>query len=71
MPNEFLLVLSDGDPPVDVDDLDAEPKPRREKGAYYKNIERKMHLKKKRVNVSAFCIVMYVSFCVSDMFLDL
>ncbi|KAF8202390.1 RNA polymerase II-associated protein, partial [Pholiota molesta] len=50
VPNEFLLVLSDGDPPVDVDDLDAELKPRREKGAYYKNIERKMHLKKKRVN---------------------
>ncbi|KAF9479588.1 RNA polymerase II-associated protein [Pholiota conissans] len=51
VPNEFLLVLSNGDPPVEIDDLDTEPRPRREKGAYYKNIERKMHLKKKRVNI--------------------
>jgi len=39
VPNEFLLVLDDGG------------EVRRRKGAYYKNIERKMILKKKRVNV--------------------
>ncbi|TFK74984.1 RNA polymerase II-associated protein [Pluteus cervinus] len=53
VPNEFLLVLHDGDPPQDLDDLldEKEQKaPRRERGAYYKNIERKMTLKKKRVN---------------------
>lgn len=42
VPNEFLLVLDDG-----TDD----PGDKRGKGAYYKNIERKMLLKKKRVNV--------------------
>jgi RNA polymerase II-associated factor 1 len=47
VPNEFLLVLDHG-----TDDGDGET-PRRAKGAYYKNIERKMLLKKKRVNVSA------------------
>lgn len=55
VPNEFLLVLHEGDPPQDLDVLlneKDERRPRREKGAYYKNIERKMHLKKKRVNVS-------------------
>ncbi|KAF8967736.1 RNA polymerase II-associated protein [Flammula alnicola] len=52
VPNEFLLVMYDGDPPLDIDDLESDRKqPRREKGAYYKNIERKMHLKKKRVNI--------------------
>jgi len=55
VPNEFLLVLYDGDPPEGSgdDSLDSlEDKPsRREKGAFYKNIERKMHLKKKRANV--------------------
>ncbi|EIW58426.1 uncharacterized protein TRAVEDRAFT_167944 [Trametes versicolor FP-101664 SS1] len=40
VPNEFLLVLDDG--------MSADPP--RAKGAYYKNIERKMLLKKKRVN---------------------
>ncbi|KAF9563912.1 RNA polymerase II-associated protein [Agrocybe pediades] len=43
VPNEFLLVLYDGDSPEDDG--------KREKGAYYKNIERKMLLKKKRVNI--------------------
>lgn len=56
VPNEFLLVLDDGPPQQDLDDLlnDTGDKPRstREKGAYYKNIERKMFLKKKRVIVS-------------------
>ena len=46
VPNEFLLVLYNGDPPEAVDDS-----AHRGKGAFYKNIERKMHLKKKRANV--------------------
>ncbi|KAJ7140238.1 RNA polymerase II-associated protein [Mycena crocata] len=42
VPNEFMLVIEDGS------EADAAiPRP---KGAYYKNIERKMLLKKKRVN---------------------
>ncbi|KAJ7307080.1 RNA polymerase II-associated protein [Mycena albidolilacea] len=46
VPNEFMLVIEDhADDAEDV--LGEAPKP---KGAYYKNIERKMHLKKKRVN---------------------
>jgi RNA polymerase II-associated factor 1 len=54
VPNEFLLVLDDGGPSPDINDvLDGvdQKSQRREKGAYYKNIERKMILKKKRVNV--------------------
>lgn len=47
VPNEFLLVLDDGD----IKPVSATGMPRG-KGAYYKNIERKMILKKKRVNVS-------------------
>ena len=52
MPNEFLLVIDDGDlPPARVGAHGVpETRPR---GAYYKNIERKITLKKKRVNVSA------------------
>ncbi|KAF8239312.1 RNA polymerase II-associated protein [Tricholoma matsutake] len=54
VPNEFLLVLHDGDPPDSSDNLtngnDGKLR-RREKGAYYKNIERKMLLKKKRANI--------------------
>jgi len=38
VPNEFLLVFDDGDR-------------ERQKGAYYKNIERKMFLKKRRTQV--------------------
>ncbi|KAF9054489.1 RNA polymerase II-associated protein [Panaeolus papilionaceus] len=41
VPNEVLLVLYDGD-----DDVSST----RTKGAYYKTIERKVHLKKKRAN---------------------
>lgn len=55
MPNEFLLVLHDGSPPDDMEDVfgvDDIKEKRRTKGAYYKNIERKMTLKKKRANVS-------------------
>lgn len=47
VPNEFLLVLDDGDV-----DGDVKPANQRTKGAYYKNIERKIILKKKRANVS-------------------
>jgi RNA polymerase II-associated factor 1 len=52
VPNEFLLVLHDGDRPDNdfVDGLD-KPSTPRQQGAYYKNIERKMLLKKKRANV--------------------
>ncbi|EKM50180.1 uncharacterized protein PHACADRAFT_264766 [Phanerochaete carnosa HHB-10118-sp] len=52
VPNEFLLVLDDG--VTDIKDVIPEgevmPSQPRAKGAYYKNIERKMLLKKKRVN---------------------
>ena len=51
VPNEFLLVLYDGDPPEAIDDPSEDKLSRRGKGAFYKNIERKMHLKKKRANV--------------------
>ena len=51
VPNEFLLVLYDGDPPEAIDDPLEDKSSHREKGAFYKNIERKMHLKKKRANV--------------------
>ena len=47
VPNEFLLVLYDGDEDTSLHS-DGKAK---EKGAYYKNIERKMYLKKKRANV--------------------
>ncbi|KIK08908.1 hypothetical protein K443DRAFT_671960 [Laccaria amethystina LaAM-08-1] len=53
VPNEFLLVLYDGDPSQEFDSvLDGSHTklPPRAKGAYYKNIERKMLLKKKRAN---------------------
>lgn len=54
VPNEFLLVLDDGPSKEEVDDAinGVGIKPHRPKGAYYKNIERKMILKKKRANVS-------------------
>ena len=49
VPNEFVLVLDEGsDDPFNELPGGAPP---RAKGAYYKNIERKMLLKKKRVNV--------------------
>ncbi|KAI0716029.1 RNA polymerase II-associated [Cerioporus squamosus] len=47
VPNEFLLVLDEGSDPFDADNGTGHVRP---KGAYYKNIERKMLLKKKRVN---------------------
>lgn len=57
VPNEFLLVLDDGD------DTKVEGRGgRKGKGAYYKNIERKMILKKKRVNVRSHfpCFTWYL-----------
>ena len=48
VPNEFLLVLDDGDTRSNVSNSGVE----RTKAAYYKNIERKMTLKKRRTNVS-------------------
>ncbi|KAI0035318.1 RNA polymerase II-associated [Vararia minispora EC-137] len=47
VPGEFLLVLDDGGAGVDVPRADGGTE-RRTPGAYYKNIERKMLLKKKR-----------------------
>ena len=51
--NELLLVLDDGSRDVKelVPESEVMPSQPRAKGAYYKNIERKMLLKKKRVNV--------------------
>lgn len=48
VPNEFLLVIDRGDTQPNVSGSGEE----RLKGAYYKNIERKMTLKKRRTNVS-------------------
>ena len=57
VPNEFLLVLHEGEGPKSLAELMASGGqsggPPREKAAYYKNIERKMTLKKKRANVSS------------------
>ncbi|KAF8623205.1 hypothetical protein AX15_006443 [Amanita polypyramis BW_CC] len=52
VPNEFLLVLHDGGLPSEDDDDDGGSKKHayKIKGAYYKNVERKMQLKKKRAN---------------------
>ncbi|KZT07427.1 uncharacterized protein LAESUDRAFT_724896 [Laetiporus sulphureus 93-53] len=51
VPNEFLLVVDDGAGALgEAGADDTKPKKHRPKGAYYKNIERKMLLKKKRVN---------------------
>ncbi|KAM5544262.1 hypothetical protein V8D89_001922 [Ganoderma adspersum] len=47
MPNEFLLVLDEGTDEFETDVRGGALPPKR---AYYKNIERKMLLKKKRVN---------------------
>ncbi|KAG9312642.1 RNA polymerase II-associated [Chiua virens] len=48
VPNEFLLVIDNGDTQPNVSGTGEE----RVKGAYYKNIERKMTLKKRRMNAS-------------------
>jgi RNA polymerase II-associated factor 1 len=56
VPNEFLLVIDDGaskgeDVTDGINGHDVRPRRQRSKGAYYKNIERKMTLKKKRAAV--------------------
>lgn len=51
VPNEFLLVIDRGDTRPNASGSGEE----RVKGAYYKNIERKMTLKKRRTNVSDHC----------------
>jgi hypothetical protein len=57
VPNEFLLVLYDGD-----DETSWHPdRKTKAMGAYYKNIERKMYLKKKRANVSIILQIRNVS----------
>lgn len=48
VPNEFLLVIDHGNTQPNVSGSGEQ----RSKGAYYKNIERKMTLKKRRTNVS-------------------
>jgi len=53
VPNEFLLVIDDGEVDLKDEDIDS-PKKTRVKGAYYKNIERKMLLKKKRGNYQSY-----------------
>jgi RNA polymerase II-associated factor 1 len=57
VPNEFLLVLDDGP------DNDLYGEGARKKGAYYKNIERKMQLKKKR---AAVCIWLFMIRSLAD-----
>lgn len=60
--NEFLLVLWDGDEPQSFEDVISgieKKTPSRQKGAYYKNIERKMLLKKKRANVSCALVFLF------------
>jgi RNA polymerase II-associated factor 1 len=52
VPNEFILVLDDA--AEGPEGSDSGTKTRRGKGAYYKNVERKMNLKKKRVNVRPY-----------------
>ncbi|KAF8637578.1 hypothetical protein AX17_002647 [Amanita inopinata Kibby_2008] len=50
VPNEFLLVLYDGDLSEGEAEVSNARHAHRARGAYYKNIERKMQLKKKRAN---------------------
>lgn len=53
VPNEFLFVLDDGGADDETEgDAALTPSRPRTKGAYYKNIERKMTLKKRRINVN-------------------
>jgi RNA polymerase II-associated factor 1 len=49
--NEFVLVFQDDN--EEADENLFEDSNKRPKAAYYKNIERKINLKKKRVNVSS------------------
>lgn len=58
VPNEFLLVLDNGNDDITANGTSSNVKSRG-KGAYYKNIERKIILKKKRVNVSDVSVRYY------------
>lgn len=60
VPNEFLLVLDDGE---EDDSPFGDTPNRRGKGAYYKNLERKIMLKKRRVNVRTI----YIVICIQDL----
>ena len=60
VPNEFLLVMYDGDPPEGINDSLEDKPSHRGKGAFYKNIERKMHLKKKRANVKLISLFLFL-----------
>jgi RNA polymerase II-associated factor 1 len=51
VPNEFLLVFDDGDMPLSATTNGIKDGETRRPGAYYKLIERKMLLKKKRTEV--------------------
>jgi hypothetical protein len=67
VPNEFLLVLDDGDGESEAyQGEQLTPSHPRAKGAYYKNIERKMVLKKRRINVS--CRVCVLKLCIIYIF---
>jgi hypothetical protein len=57
--NEFLLIFDAGE---EEDLYGGEPSAlnKRKKGAYYKNIERKMQLKKKRAQVSTSAIHVFI-----------
>lgn len=55
VPNEFIIMIDDGDDELEVKVGEVlKPSRPRVKGAYYKNIERKMVLKKKRINVRVY-----------------
>jgi RNA polymerase II-associated factor 1 len=53
--NEYVLVFQEED---DGEDALFEDSSKRPKAAYYKNIERKINLKKKRVNVSGLVLTL-------------
>ena len=57
VPNELLLVIDEGDEDIKPEHAGSSLNPARHRpaGAYYKGIERKMLLKKRRVNVCIFC----------------
>lgn len=55
VPNEFLLLINDGDD-EEEDAFGASSSKPKPKGAFYKNIERKMQLKKRRLNVSPWLL---------------
>ena len=52
--NEFLLAFDDGEDGVKPEEG---PKSERKKGAYYKNVERKIMLKKRRAVVRSFSLI--------------